>query len=349
MQTSRLFYKLMLWALAAAAACGILAMLTASYDTMGRVAATAFATAIAAGTAWGLAESLESASQRAARVAGSATIVVSYLFALLGIWEVSVTESWITSLTTGLSGLLVATLLCLRLIDGLRTAAQTGIVVVVASWAIAMIGLWGEVQECIASSVAVGVPGMVAAICLVRISFAPANLWKWFGVLAATAGSVGILLEIWHVVDVDKNIMAVLITISIAIAHIGLVVLVRLNPGQMWLRVAVIVAAIVTATCVCILIVSESRGNSFTGRLAGAAAIATGCGTLALAILRRFNRSQAGSNNEAAIKRLKFFCPKCGLKQESAFGAVECLRCHFRLQIDPIVSASESGTSSEIP
>ncbi len=345
MQTSRLFYKLMLWALAVAAACGILAMLTASYDTMGRVAATALATAIGAGTAWGLAESLESPSMRVARMAGFATIVISYLFALLGIWDVAVAESWITSVTTGLSGLLIATLLGFRVVDWLRTAAYTGIVLVAASWTVAMIGVWGEVQECIGSSFAIGAPGLIAAICLVRISLAPTNLWRWIGVLAATAASIALLLDIWDVVDVDAKLVAVLMTVSITVAHIGLVVLVPLNSGQVWLRAAIIVAAIVTAACVCIIVVSELEGNSFTGRLAGAAAIATGCGTLALAILRKFNRTQSASTNEAVITHLKFFCPKCGRKQETAFGAVECQRCHFRLQVLPLVP--ESGDDGE--
>ena len=199
-----------------------------------------------------------------------------------------------------------------------------------------MVGVWEEVQRCIGSSIAIGMPGMIAVVCLVRISLSPTNAWRWIGVLTAAATSVVMLLDIWDVTDADDKVITVLLSVCITVAHAGLVVLIPLKPGQIWVRAATIVAAIVTASCVCIVVVSELQGNSFVGRLAGAAAIAAGCGTLSLAILRKFNRTQTEPDrSETAITHLRFFCPKCDLKQSAAFGSVECRRCHYRLQVNP--------------
>jgi hypothetical protein len=49
-----IFFQIMLWSLGVAAAAGFIAMLAANYNVVGRVAATASATAIASGIMWRL-------------------------------------------------------------------------------------------------------------------------------------------------------------------------------------------------------------------------------------------------------------------------------------------------------
>lgn len=355
MGTGRLFYKMMLWALAAAAVCGILAMLTASYETLGRVSATALVTAVAAGVAWGVAEMLESPAARHARIMAFATVVVSYLFALLGIWVSSLSwrssalDCFATSTATAICGGLAVVCLAFLNMDKARSASVVGIVVSGATWALLMLAIWGEIEECLVSSFAVGLPGLLAAVCLVAIRLVVRDAWKWIGVVSSAAVSVLLLSDIWDFAAVSEKLVLVLICLSSVMVHASVVTLIPLNANQIWLRIATIAAAALTGVCVATVVVSDlQRGDSLVGRLAGASAIAAGCGTLAIAIVRKFNRGQSTAA-AASVAGICFFCPRCGMKQKAAFGDIQCPRCEFSLHIRARTNSGEPEASEGSP
>ena len=84
-----------------------------------------------------------------------------------------------------------------------------------------------------------------------------------------------------------------------------------------------------------------------------AMAIVAGCGSLALAILARYNKlvaspSPTGSDevDPAKIEKMTVVCPRCELRQTVAIGGAQCSKCsleiHIRVQAAQAVTAETS-------
>ncbi len=70
------------------------------------------------------------------------------------------------------------------------------------------------------------------------------------------------------------------------------------------------------------------------GRLAGAAAIIAGCGTLALLVLARINRRMVQPGLCAGeVREIVFFCPLCGTRQTIAVGGGRCATCGLGIHV----------------
>ncbi len=343
MQSGRLFYKIMLWALGVAAAAGVLAMLMASYRILGRVSGTALVTGIASGMAWGLGEKLDPPRLRDSRRLGIAATVVAYLFALVGIWsEQFDEEAWGTAFVTGVAGPVASLCLGTRWLRGMRVAAWTGVVVAALGWLTAMCGIWGEAHESdwIATSLLIAGYGGLGTVCLVRVELHASHWWRWAGVAAAAAAGVLLVLDVWDVLQsrhsLEKTVI-VLSSIGLVVAHANLCQLVPLHGGQQWVRRGTIAAAVVTAVCVDVMSVFEVMGDSMFARAAGAAAIAMGCGSLALPVLHRYNQTaarQLALSTATVADSITFFCPRCQMRQTTPFGRVECTSCGLVLRLE---------------
>ena len=341
----------MLWSLAAAAACGVLAMLTASYDTLGRVSATAFATAVAAGVAWALGGKLEHPSFRHSRYVGIGSTVICYLFVLLGIWDVVAEEAWFTALATGMAGAVATVCLRGRLIDHARVAAHAGLAIAVLAWLASLVSIWAENHQdkWIGTALALAGFGALAATCLVSITSKPSGAFRWLGIaVSALAGTI-LVLDIWDWIvgsEFVERTIIVLASAGLVVAHANLCLLAPLRATQLWLRAATIAAAVLTAVCVDALTIFEIRGDSLVGRLAGAAAIAMGCGTLALAVFLRYNRATSIVDDAGTeITEITIMCPRCQSKQTVALGDVCCSHCQLRLNIHIDTAPIDSARS----
>ena len=98
------YFQIMLWSLGVAAAAGFIAMLVASYDVVGRVAATAFATAAASGILWRLEAMVDDADKSVYGLLGMvAATGICYLLSLFGIWAEE--DRWRWWLTVGALGI----------------------------------------------------------------------------------------------------------------------------------------------------------------------------------------------------------------------------------------------------
>ena len=79
--------KVMLWMLVLAGVIGVATVLTASYDTLGRVAGTVIATAIVAGVLWPLSVLADREKSQPAGLLGMVAALVVYLLVIPLIWE----------------------------------------------------------------------------------------------------------------------------------------------------------------------------------------------------------------------------------------------------------------------
>jgi hypothetical protein len=73
--------------------------------------------------------------------------------------------------------------------------------------------------------------------------------------------------------------------------------------------------------------------SDFLGRLAAAAGIVTGCGTMALVVLARLNRKVDYEPLSPELTHITVACPRCGKKQSVCLGDSVCVGCKLRISI----------------
>jgi len=74
--------------------------------------------------------------------------------------------------------------------------------------------------------------------------------------------------------------------------------------------------------------------HEMLGRLAGAAAIMAGCGTLALLVLARVNRRvPLPELSVADVRQVTLICPRCGRKQTIAIESGACAACGLGIAV----------------
>lgn len=257
----------------------------------------------------------------------------------MGIWDVLDEEAWLTTLTTGIAGAIGTVCLRGRFIKHGRVAADTGLAIVALAWLASLIGIWTEnhKDQWIGTSVTMAGFGGLATICLTGVTSKASSAFTWLGVVASGLAGTILVLDIWDWIAGAQSLertIVVLTSAGLVVAHANLCFLAPLRANQIWLRSATIGAAVLTAVCVDAVTVFRITGDSHIARLAGASAIAMGCGTLALAVLLRYNRATStvdDSGNE--IRQITFDCPRCQSKQTVAFGGVCCSQCHLHLNI----------------
>ena len=162
---------------------------------------------------------------------------------------------------------------------------------------------------------------------------------------SVVAGSM-LVVDIWTWTTVSRDTITILTSVGLVVAHANMCVLIPLRTSQLWIRAGTIAAAILTAGCADALWILDIRGDSLVERVCGAATIAMGCGTLALAILLRYNRTTA-TEDAAVITKITIMCPRCQCKQTVALGDVRCSRCDLGLQIHVDTAPTNSAPSEE--
>ena len=344
----RLFFQIMLWSLGAAAVAGFFAMLTASYDVVGRVAATAFATAVAAGIMWRLEALLDDRAKLVSGLLGMASTGICFLLSLLGIWTGEEDEwrwwvtIWALAMTTPVA------MGCLQLIAKGRelVASLVGLLfsgIVLVLWLIPIWITTTNRPEWSATVAVVAGYAALATLCLLSVSRSVRDAWRWAGVAAAALGCVVSLRAIWDrapVSDSTLDAITVLVSVASVIAHANLTFLVPLRPSQVWIRWGTIGSAVLTATAIDAITVFDLHGDTLTARFAGAMAIVAGCGSLALAILARYNKltaspfpARSDRIDPPMFEEMTIVCPRCELQQKVALGGAQCSKCSLEISI----------------
>ncbi len=339
----RICLRTMLWLLGAAAVFGVLSVLTASYDMVGRIAGTAAITAVVAGLLWPFSILMDRDTYRGIGLFGALSVIASYVLVLPAIWDFGhrTEESALGGLIVVLmmpAGLLTLKLAQIRIT---RVAGLVGIGLYASVLTLFLIALWypdrwyrndswWETGFALAGFGAIGLANLVGA------ATADRRYWRWAGVLAATTTLLMCLWGIWIYPGSDADLLVIVTSVAIAIGHANLTMFVPLRGGQVWLRYLTICTVAITALCLDIDIVfslSDGPGISMVARIALASGILASSGTLGLILLAGLNRIMGHRSSTDRADRITVICPQCGKRQTIPLVDASCSRCALRIQV----------------
>lgn len=350
----KLLFKVMLWSLGVAAFFGVVAVLTASFEVVGRVTATAFLTSAAAAFLWQAAVRLEH-SEPAIKMAQSGAILF-YLCALGGIWDIgNEGQLWATAfvclgcLTVAASGWAMQ-----RQVD----YRYTGLIAAVASMVSGLcwlVAIWSEQFDTKITVTGFAIAGWsaAAAVCLVGLGTEPVRHWRWIGVGAAACGW---MLSEYAIVQaiVQKWVsdgLFVIGSIAVVVIHAVLCYASRSAPPKLTIRLVAIVSTIITALLTDLIVLQQLNGDHFVLRLTIAIAIVASTSTIATAfIIQRSwkqSRLEPANVSDPAVnalrtvtefKTLRVECPQCQQLSSVTVGDSNCPHCDLRFRIELLSS-----------
>ena len=342
---SELMFRVMLWLLGIAAACGVGAVLTASFDVVGRVVGTAILTAGVSAVLW---QSIDRIGLARAIVRRLVDVAAGgfYVFALLGIWEVGREwKMWGTAVAIFAGFTLAAGGLWLagrkdRRISGLMLAVSS-----VPSFICWLSAIWLDLSneaEIFFAGTALTAWTSAAAACMFGHTFDSKHQWRWAGVAAAVIGyglSVVLIFEGGSPTEWLEKLTFVIGSICAVVLHANLSLLAKLNDGQAWLRYATFGVVALCACCVDALVITEAKGTGLLVRLTIATAILASAGSIAISFIGRRNArleklpGVAIDVSDSSLSAVEVRCPRCGREQCLALGRSECRSCKLGFEI----------------
>lgn len=354
----KVLFKVMLWSLGVAALLGVIAVLTASFEVVGRVTATAFLTSATAAYLWQAAVRLEQ-SESATKMAQAGALLF-YLFALGGIWDIgNEGQLWATAfvclgcLTVAASGWAMQRQADYR---------YTGMIAAVASMVSGLcwlIAIWSDQFDSKITITGFAIAGWsaAAAVCLVGLGTDPARHWRWIGVGAAIGG---LLLSEYAIF---QNIaprwisdwLFVIGSVTVVVIHAVLCFASRSAPPNLTIRLVAVVSTIVAALLADMIVLQQIEGDHFVLRLTVAVAIVASTSTIATAFIiqRNWKQSQqkpaavggspvTGLGQAAEFKTLGVECPQCHQLSSIPVGDSTCPHCRLRFRIEVFTNAPPS-------
>jgi hypothetical protein len=346
----KVLFKVMLWSLGVAAVLGVTAVLTASFEVVGRVTATAFLTSAAAAFLWQAAVRLEQ-SASAMKIAQAGALLF-YLFALCGIWQIgSDGKVWGTafvclgSLTVAASGWAMQRQADYR---------YTGLVAAVASsvsgvcW---LIAIWMEGFDSKLTITGFAISGWSAAVavCLVGVRTEPARQWRWAGVASAITGWLLSEYAIYQNITAEwvGDWLFVTGSVTVVVIHAVLCFASRSAPQKLTIRIVAIASTMVTAMLADVIVLQQIQGDHFVLRLTIAVAIVASTSTIATAFMIQRNwklsrqdvpaagsSTVADSGKSAEFRILRVECPQCRQLSALSVGNSTCPACGLRFRIE---------------
>lgn len=337
----------MLWSLAFAAVTGVLAVLTQVGDLAWRVVGTGFTTALACGVMLACSSLIDREKTRSAGLLGMATVVFEFLMALILIWEVPrllLGKSWegeigITMVLFGLTALVSMGLMELRQTPHGLVAGRVGLIVTVAAFVAFMVAIWEPTRHWGETGRVLSLFGALAVLALIGVGTSDRRHWRWAGVVASVIACAMWLIDIWVGVGSDPGfvVFCTLVSLAAVVGHANLSLMCPLTDTQRWVRSGSIAAAILTAALVDMIVLDDKLlrygMDDPLGRIAGAAGIVAGCGTLALCVLARINRKVDYERLSPELAEMVVVCPRCGKKQSIGLGDSVCTVCSLRISL----------------
>ena len=342
---SELMFRVMLWSLGIAAVCGVGAVLTASFDVVGRVVGTAILTAGVSAVLW---QSIDRIGVARAIVRRLVDVAAGgfYLFALLGIWEVGREwRMWGTAIAIFAGFTLAAGGLWLagrkdRRISGLMLAVSS-----VPSFLCWLSAIWLDLSkdtEFFFAGTALTAWTSVAAACMIGHTPDSEHRWRWIGAAAAAISyglSVVLIFEGHPSTSWLAKLTFVVSSVCAVLLHTNLSLLAKLSDGQAWLRIATGAAVVFCACCLDVLVITDATGTGLLVRLTIASAILASAGSIAISFIGRRNARQEKQPGEAiddqdkSLTAVEVRCPRCGRQQCLALGRSECRSCKLGFEI----------------
>jgi hypothetical protein len=291
---------------------------------------------------------------------GAASVIAIYFLAAPSIWNLG-HRGEEAALAGLIVGLMLPAGLVIMLMTNTRVARVSGLVgmglyvLVLASFLIALWypGRWYRNEEWWQTGFALAGFGTVVLGNLVGVATNDRRHWRWLGVLAALVAcglSLGEVWRVWAFALASEEVIVVITSLAIAVAHANLTMLVPLKGAQVPLRWATITAVAVTAFGLDVDLLfelSKARSISVFARLALASGILASCGTLALVILACLNRLTGRGVTEGHGATITIRCPKCDQRQTIPLEDAACSRCGLRIQVhveEPQIGQHSSTT-----
>jgi hypothetical protein len=344
MTVRKVLLRIVFGSLALAAGFGAAGVIFAGHDTLWRIVWTCAATAVGALLVLVSSSLLEREETWPPGALSLVLFVGEYLLNLGLIWEVFGRAQDQAGLTVGF--LALTGFPALVFVGTLRrsatlVAARVGLTACAVSFLLLMIGTWGrgwgtlnfqhnhwfDVTGSLAPFAFLAVLALIGA-------GVDRRHWRWAGVAAAAAAfsmaTYAILLDVRQ----TSSLFVCLASGAVVVAHANAMVRVPLASNQRWLLWATLGAAFSAAGFVDMGSITRPWQEEMLGRLAGAAAIMAGCGTLALLVLARVNRQvQRPEFSSADVREVTLICPCCNRKQSVAVEGGRCAVCGLGIAV----------------
>ncbi|MCE9592408.1 MAG: hypothetical protein K8S99_18030 [Planctomycetes bacterium] len=346
----KVILRVLLWSLCIAAVVGAIGILTSSGDVVWRVMTTGIITAVACALMMPLAVMIDRAKTRVAGLMGMCVVVAEFLLVMAMTW---LPRGYFghyffeevlggTALTIGVAGPLATGFIRAAATPVGRTAGRVGAAITGVVAVAIIVMLWGGLfhrvlgERYLLSALSLAGLGFPAVGSLVGIGTGPTRRWRWVGVAAAVAAYAVALVGIWGEPQNGGTVLVATIGLAVLVAHANVLMLCQLTPGQRWVRVASIGAAIATSLLVdlCVAYEIDSYDESPFLRAAAALGIIASCGTLAVVVLNRLNRGvtlERGTPGE--FHDIALTCPRCNRKQTLPLGEALCADCGLRISV----------------
>jgi hypothetical protein len=344
MTVRNVLLRIVFGSLALAAGFGAAGVIFAGHDTLGRIAGTCAATAVGALLVFGSSSLLEREETWPPGALSLVLFVGEYLLTLGLIWEVfgqAEEQAGLTALFLALTGFPALVFVGTLRRSATLVGARVGLAACAVSFLLLMIGTWGpgwgtrnfEHNRWFDVSGSLATFAFLAVLALIGAG-RDRRQWRWAGVAAAAAAfsmaTYAILLDIRQ----TSSLFVCFVSVAVVVAHANTMVRVPLASNQRWLLWATLGAAFTTAGFVDLGSITRPWEQDMLGRLAGAAAIMAGCGTLGLLVLARVNRRvEMPEFSWADVRQVTLVCPRCRRKQTIAIESGTCGACGLGIAV----------------
>jgi hypothetical protein len=338
----KVLLRIVFWGLGLAACFGAAGVIFAGHDTLWRIVGTCAATAAGAFLLLAASRQLDQETTWLPGVMAVSLIVIEYLATLGLIWNLFRSAQDPAALTmfclaaTAVPAIGFAAIM--RRPDG-ALSARVGLFASAVVFLLLLVGTWGgwlgavRTERWHSLGLSLAVFAILAVLCLIG-SGTDRRHWRWLGVVAAAAAFSISAYAI--ILDIHKTSAFFVCVVSVAavVAHANSMARCPMKPAQRWLLWGTIGAGIATGGFVDLAKITSPCQEEMLGRLAGATAIISGCGTLALLILARINQRIAPVAAALAdLREITLTCPRCRAKQTIAIGSGKCDACGLVIQV----------------
>ena len=321
MERHKIYLRIMLWLLGLAACLGVISVLFAAYDLMGRVIGTAVLVGVCSGLMIPVSKLADRQETRTASMLGMGIMTLDFVLALLLIGVEPVRESHLKEeLAETLASVTFPGFMAVILLGNLRrevgrAACRVGLVSSAVVMLLFLGATWlGELcdwgrgypiyagrsiackdiqQDLWGTGLALAVYGLLAVAILAGETVGHRKWWRWTGTMASAAACAMWLVYIWAGTSspLGEVICSALSALAAVTTYANIVGFVPLPVTQSWLRQGCVVCAAGTAMILVLYVAYTSRllpqlPKEELNRLGAAGGILTGCGSLALAAIR---------------------------------------------------------------
>jgi hypothetical protein len=339
-----LLIRILLWALAVAAASGLLAVFLTDRDLVLRLTAMGFVTAAAAGLMLPCSLMMDKAKTRIAGLlgmtlcAGEFLLAVAFIWSKLG-WSDLDEQVGLTMVVLALVGLPAVGLVALASSPVGKVAGRIGAFIAAANALIYLVAVWYEVpgkyevrDKLVDTAWALSAAAVPAIACMAGIGTDKKH-WRWLGILASAAAFLMLLYGTWIHSSKETAPLVCVFSVAALAAYANVVTMLPLTRGQMWLRWSAVGAAAATLLCIDLNEIVPSSSNApLLERFATGFGIITASATLALLVMGRLNRRPDYEGRAGEPPRaITLLCPRCRKKQTLPVGDAKCGACKLRI------------------